>query len=45
MVGATREGVSVILRALMKENVIQTGRKSITISPMKVAELLELTYS
>ncbi|MBP3965064.1 Crp/Fnr family transcriptional regulator [Paenibacillus lignilyticus] len=45
MVGATREAVSVILKTLMRENVIQTGRKSISISPVKVAEILELTYS
>lgn len=45
MVGATREAVSVILKMLMRENVIQTGRKSIAISPVKVAEILELTYS
>ncbi|NIK70258.1 MULTISPECIES: Crp/Fnr family transcriptional regulator [unclassified Paenibacillus] len=45
MAGATREAVSVILRTLAKNNVIQTGRKSISISPVKVAEILELTYS
>ncbi|AZN41633.1 Crp/Fnr family transcriptional regulator [Paenibacillus albus] len=45
LVGATREAVSVILKTLMKENVIETGRKSLSISPVKVAEILELTYS
>ncbi|WP_127493686.1 Crp/Fnr family transcriptional regulator [Paenibacillus glycanilyticus] len=45
MVGATREAVSVILKTLERNNIIQTGRKSISISPLKVAEILELTYS
>ncbi|MBM7569045.1 Crp/Fnr family transcriptional regulator [Paenibacillus sacheonensis] len=45
MVGATREAVSIILKSLAKDNVIQTGRKTISISQVKAAEILELTYS
>ncbi|QGQ97690.1 Crp/Fnr family transcriptional regulator [Paenibacillus psychroresistens] len=42
MVGATREVVSVLLNSLMKDGIIQTGRKSISISPVRLAEKLEL---
>ncbi|MCM3629090.1 Crp/Fnr family transcriptional regulator [Paenibacillus glycanilyticus] len=45
MVGATREAVSGILKKLMKDGVINTGRKSISIYPIKVADILELTYT
>ncbi|MCY9669629.1 Crp/Fnr family transcriptional regulator [Paenibacillus alginolyticus] len=42
MIGATREAVTVILNELMKEGMIRTGRKSISIHQSKAKECLAL---
>ncbi len=41
MIGATREAVTVILNELMKEGMIRTGRKTISIHQRKVKACLE----
>jgi CRP-like cAMP-binding protein len=41
MIGATRESVTVVLKELVKEGIIQTGRQSIKVHINKAKELLD----